>query len=182
MTHNPQYPVAVTVKRGASGMYTARSQFGSTRGGYIYDNVSIGDTEEQAARHARKHADKFFKPGRRIVTASMPDGKSCVAIVMPEIDPALQLHISATYHYPRGQAYGLHRVRVTRLNASGHWETLVDAEGTGGNGQHYETAYLALVMRGHIPPCDGPHGSLYWRETLEAKDNGYTEVSRRKDM
>ena len=177
-----RYPFAVTVKRSATGNYTARSKFGQTRRGYIYENTGIGDTEAQALRHAREHADKYTKPGRRIVVAELWDKKACVAIVLPEIDPALQLHIHATYHYPRGQGYGMHRVRVTRLDESGHWQTLVDAEGTGGNGQHYETAYQALAMRGHIPPCDGPHNSLYWREVLEAKDNGYTEVSRRKDM
>jgi len=175
------YPFAVTIKRGVTGMYTARSQFGRTIKGYSYD-CGFADGVRQAKHHARIHADKFTKPGRLIAVAEHPNGREYVAIVSPQIDPALQLHIRAIYHYPRGQAYGLHRVIVTRLDASGHWEVLADETDNGGNGQHYETAYRALVARGIIEASEGPHGSLYWRETLEANDNGYHTVDRKKDM
>lgn len=175
------YPFAVTITKGTNGKYTARSKFGRTVAGYCY-TAGMGDVERQALVHARHHANKYTAPNRRILVAELPNKKGCVAIVLPEIDPASRLYISATYHYPRGQAYGLHRVRVTKVDENGHWKTLVDAEGTGGNGQHYETAFHALVAAGLVSNDSAAHGSLYWREVLEAVDNGYTEVPRKKDM
>lgn len=174
------YPFAISIKKGNTGKYAASSQFGRTVAGYSYD-CGMGDAERQAMHHARKHADKMTKPGRKITVAQHPNGREYIAIVLPEIDPGQQLHITATYYYPRGSAYPIHRVRVHR-ETGGRYVELLDTTRDGGNGQHYETAYQALAAQGIIPAHEGPHGSIYWREVLEARDYGATEVQRRKDM
>jgi hypothetical protein len=172
------FPFAITVKRGDTGKYTSKSLYAKTINGYNY-SVGFSDSEKQARSQVEKHLEKLGIKDRDFSVVEMPDGKSHVAIVRDAKDPAKVLHIQARYWWGNN-SYPIYVCRVWR-EVGNKYEEVMTFEGHG-SGDHYNEGYKRLVAMGLAESTDAGVSSYTWREILEAKDYGTTEVTRKKDL